>query len=120
MHKILVHGCDIIEYFNLPIGLLSEEALEARHKDIRKHRLHHTRKISRKHTNIDLMQRLLLSSDPLISSYRTSTSKRTVGNMADIAKYIETTNTVETFTELGISTDIQFSDSDSEQSNESE
>ena len=42
VHKLLVHGADIISYFDLPIGLLTEEALEARHKEIQKHRLHHT------------------------------------------------------------------------------
>ncbi|CAH1114773.1 unnamed protein product [Psylliodes chrysocephalus] len=47
VHKILVHGCDIIGSFDLPIGQLSEEALEARHKEVRKHRLSHTRKTSR-------------------------------------------------------------------------
>ena len=37
VHKILIHGCDIIQNINIPIGYLSEEALEARHKEIRKY-----------------------------------------------------------------------------------
>lgn len=45
VHKILIHGADIIKYASLPIGMMSEEALEARNKDLRKYRLHHTRKI---------------------------------------------------------------------------
>lgn len=32
MHKILLHGADIIENAILPIGQLSEEAAEARNK----------------------------------------------------------------------------------------
>ncbi|XP_050308009.1 uncharacterized protein LOC126744581 isoform X1 [Anthonomus grandis grandis] len=32
VHKVLVHGCDIIDFFELPIGQLAEDALEARHR----------------------------------------------------------------------------------------
>lgn len=35
MHLVLVHGADIMETFELPIGTYSEEALEARNKHIR-------------------------------------------------------------------------------------
>lgn len=76
LHKLLIHGKDIISYFDLPIGHLSEEALEARHKEIRKNRLSHTRKTSRLHSNQDLMNILLLTSDPLISSLRKTMTKR--------------------------------------------
>ncbi|CAH1955005.1 unnamed protein product [Acanthoscelides obtectus] len=34
VHKVLVYGCEIIDAFYLPIGELSEDALEARHKEI--------------------------------------------------------------------------------------
>ena len=70
LHKLLIHGSDIIENFHLPIGLLSEESQEARNKDFRNFRERFTRKISRKLTNEDIMSRLLCSSDPLISSLR--------------------------------------------------
>src|SRR5699024_2290508 len=36
VHKLLCHGPEIINFFNLPIGQLSEEALEASHKEFRK------------------------------------------------------------------------------------
>ncbi|CAH1994756.1 unnamed protein product [Acanthoscelides obtectus] len=75
VHKVLVHGCEIIDAFCLPIGELSEDALEARHKEVRKHRLSHTRKCSRTDTNKDLMRDLLLTSDPFISSKRKVSSK---------------------------------------------
>lgn len=70
VHKILIHGADVIGSLVLPIGQLSEEALESRHKDCRYYREHSTRKIGRKQTIEDLLHALLISSDPLISSIR--------------------------------------------------
>lgn len=70
VHKILIHGPAIIRSCLVPIGELSEEAAEARNKDIKSFRRKHTRKISRVLTNTDLFNRLLLSSDPFISGQR--------------------------------------------------
>lgn len=75
VHKILIHGADIIEKVSLPIGMMSEEALEARNKDFRSYRLNHTRKNSRLNTMEDLIHTLLVSSDPIITSKSKSTSK---------------------------------------------
>ncbi len=75
VHKVLFHGSDIIESLNLPIGLYSEEAAEARNKDFRRIREHHTRKMSRIETNTDLIHGLLVSSDPVISGLRTPFNK---------------------------------------------
>lgn len=78
MHKILMHGATIIEKALLPIGQLSEEAAEARNKHFRAYRQNFARKFSREQCNLDVYHRLLLSSDPLISSLRpkkTSISK---------------------------------------------
>src|SRR5699024_4250400 len=44
VHKVLIHGADIIETMLCPIGQLSEDALEARHKEYGKYRESHTRK----------------------------------------------------------------------------
>lgn len=68
VHKILVHGAEVIKSAILPIGQLSEEAMEARNKDLRNYREHHTRKTSRCENNEDLLHALLVSSDPVISS----------------------------------------------------
>jgi len=38
IHKILIHGEEIIKAAVLPIGMLSEEALESRNKDFKKYR----------------------------------------------------------------------------------
>lgn len=60
----------------LPIGLMTEEAQEACNKLIKNLRQDFTRKISRTATMTDLMNRLLLSSDPYISSDRKLPAKR--------------------------------------------
>lgn len=70
LHKILVHGRDIIHSSALPIGLLSEQAGEARNKFWRYDREHHSRKSHRQKTMLDLFHRALESSDPFISNVR--------------------------------------------------
>lgn len=76
LHKILLHGADIISSFDLPIGQLSEDVQEARHKEYRHYREHNTRKTSRVETNTDLFHMFLISSDPLISSIRKLPNKK--------------------------------------------
>lgn len=56
VHKILFHGAEIIKHAIMPIGQLSEEATEARHKQFRKYRLEYTRKA----TNEDLLNHSLI------------------------------------------------------------
>ena len=68
VHKVLVHGGDVIESMLLPIGSMSEEAQEARNKHFKSYRCDFARKISLTDTNRDLMNRLLCSSDPKIAS----------------------------------------------------
>lgn len=70
VHKILIHGADVIRFAVVPIGQLSEEVQESRHKEVRRYRECNTRKMSRITTNEDLMHSLLISSDPLITSKR--------------------------------------------------
>lgn len=82
VHKVLLHGADVIEKMAVPIGLLSEEALEARNKDFRYIRQHHTRKTSRQKTMQDLMNQLFVSSDPFISFLSGSTAKCSKNNIA--------------------------------------
>lgn len=70
VHKILIHGYEIISNFLLPIGQLSEEAQESRIKDFKIYRERFSRKTSRQANLEDVFQRLLVSSDPLITSLR--------------------------------------------------
>ncbi|CAG9760196.1 unnamed protein product [Ceutorhynchus assimilis] len=67
MHKILMHSATVIKNALLPIGQLSEEAAEARNKHFRQYRQNFARKFSRVSCNLDVINRLLLSSDPLLS-----------------------------------------------------
>lgn len=64
VHKVLVHGADVIEALPLPLGRLSEEAQEARNKDVRAYRLHHARKDTLLHNIADQFGCLLVTSDP--------------------------------------------------------
>lgn len=70
VHKILMHGAQVIAEAILPIGQLSEEAAEARNKHFRKYRVDYARKFSRTECNRDILNRLLLTSDPFISCSR--------------------------------------------------
>lgn len=76
VHKILCHGSSIAKSFMIPIGQLSEEAQEAKNKDIKNFREYHSRKTSRIDTNTDIFNRLLLSSDPLLSNLREVKKKK--------------------------------------------
>ena len=62
LHKILIHGPEIIESLVLPIDLSSEETQESRNKD------------SRTKTNEDVMKRPICIPDPVISSNRKTVS----------------------------------------------
>ena len=70
VHKLLIHGAEIVKYALLPIGQLSEDAQESRNKDIKNFRLHHSRKCSRESNMRDIFNRLLSTSDPFLSSIR--------------------------------------------------
>ena len=76
MHKLLVHSGQIIANFELPIGMYTEEAQEARNKDSKHIREHHTRKISRILTITDQFNQLHVTSDPIVSSYSFQNSKK--------------------------------------------
>lgn len=68
IHKILIHGPQIVEWAPLPIGQLSEDAQEARNKDIKQYREHFSRKSERSKTMEDIFHRMMITSDPYISS----------------------------------------------------
>lgn len=87
VHKILLHGAEVIEHALLPIGELSEEAQECRNKDYKTWREHHTRKDSRLHCNEDLLHILLVSSDPLISSLRNIKKKNFRSSRKHVKNY---------------------------------
>ncbi len=69
-HKMIIQGSEIISTMRLPIGKLAEQAQESRNKQIRQIRSAPKRKFSRVVTKTDLLNRLLITSDPYISSIR--------------------------------------------------
>jgi len=68
---------------------LSEEAQEARNKDFKNIREHHTRKINRIVQNEDLIKMLIVSSDPYISSLRVMKKKKLQDLDDDVRSLIE-------------------------------
>lgn len=68
LHKILVHGSQIIAASVMPVGCLGENASEARNKFYKRDRRMHARQNSRINNMMDVFQRSMDSSDPLISS----------------------------------------------------
>lgn len=76
VHKVLVHGATIIKKALVPIGQLSEEAAEARNKHFRLYRAKYSRKSNREACNRDVLNWLLLSSDPFVSCSRQRSTKK--------------------------------------------
>lgn len=70
LHKLFIHGPQIVHYALLPIGQMSEDAQESRNKDFKTYREGFSRKCTREETMKDVLNWLLVSSDPLISSLR--------------------------------------------------
>ena len=50
LHKMIIHGHNIIDTLSLPIGLYSEESGESRNKNTKTYRLYQSRKDTRIHT----------------------------------------------------------------------
>jgi len=70
IHKLLIHGSEIVKNAIVPIGQLSEDAQEANHKYFRKYRENHSRKMSRIQNNEDIFNNMMIASDPIISNSR--------------------------------------------------
>ena len=88
LHRMLIHGHEVIRRKPVPIGLLSEEAQESRNKDVKNFRERYSRKFDRPSSNEDLMVRLLASSDPLITSLRRSHGQKAELDLPEDAKYL--------------------------------
>lgn len=89
VHKVLLHGADLMTNFDLPIGYFSEEAQEARNKDFRNIRENHSRKSSRENTNEDILHWLLISSDPVITCARTFLPKKHIAHDSEVMTLFE-------------------------------
>ncbi|CAH2102663.1 unnamed protein product [Euphydryas editha] len=76
VHKLLIHGADIIKELPLPVGLFSEDVLETNQKEYKSIRLFHARKTSRIDTNTDIVHWMLIASDPVIASKRRNHNRK--------------------------------------------
>ena len=85
LHRVLVHGKEIVQATPLAIGITSEEGSEANTKFARHFLKHHTRKTSNTNTIVDLFNRLMNISDPLVIAFSKETEKKTREIQADLA-----------------------------------
>ena len=76
-------SAQVIRHHGIPIGMLTEEALEARHKECRLYRLSNTRKMSREETLLDLFIMLFVSSDPVVTSARGFEREKRTNRVSD-------------------------------------
>ena len=76
LHKMLMHGRQIIETLCIAVSHSSKEGLEATHKLLRNARQYHTCKQSRIRSNRDLIHWLLVVSDPLLAGLRKKSSHK--------------------------------------------
>jgi hypothetical protein len=76
LHKLLLHGKEVVKGSTLPIGMLSEQAGESRNKLYRQFREFHARKTSRKDNLSDVFNRSMDSSDPIVSNFSLDDRKK--------------------------------------------
>ena len=112
LHRVLVHGEDIIKATPVAIGTTSEEGSEANAKFARKFLKHHTRKSSHKDTMFDLFHRLLDISDPFVVSQSFVANEKQIRKIpADMALLISESRENNTQSQLNVSIcDMSFSD----------
>lgn len=70
VHKVLFHGWKMISNFSLPIGMYSEAAIEHLHQILKKAKVMYSRKMSQLLENTDIIRRMLIESDFVISKLR--------------------------------------------------
>jgi hypothetical protein len=111
VHKLLIHGSEIAESAILPIGQMSEEAQESCNKYIRKFRTDYTRKCSRIKTMQDLFLRLMMTSDPFISSLKKLPTKKIKSLSPEAVKLLIQPSTTES---KNYENDLSISDTSSD------
>ena len=67
MHKLLIHGCDIVRQFPMPIAFYAEDASESSHKIYRDTLKNHSRQSNRQYHIEDTFNRMIYLTDPIIS-----------------------------------------------------
>jgi hypothetical protein len=103
----------------LPIGQLSEEAQESRNKDLKLFREFHARKMSRVSTNEDLLNRLFITSDQLISSLPQLTPRKSATICKEVLSLLEEASIESSSKEAAGTSTSRNLESESEESNSS-
>lgn len=93
VHKVLVHGHQIIDTCLVPVGCLGEHASESRNKLYKSDRRGHARKCSRLDNITDVFNRSMDSSDPLLSSTYLKQRANTIKKPLTSRSYISITST---------------------------
>lgn len=91
LHRILIHGAQVIRSSVLPVGMFAEHAAESLNKLYRYERIFHARKDSMEHNIFDMFTRLQISSDPFISSIKlqdTKTKKKSHLKSLELNQYL--------------------------------
>lgn len=78
VHRVLIHGAEIIAVSPLSVGKLTEENGEHRNKLIKSDRIAHARHTSRENNLRDIFSRALETSDPLITKLTQDGRKKKV------------------------------------------
>ena len=78
LHKILCHSKNIIMTLPSSPGFFGEEGAESCYKYYRQNRRYHSRKCSRKSNLLDVFNRALDSSDPIVSSAKLDVSMKRI------------------------------------------
>ena len=96
LHKILCHSKNIIMTLPLSPGFFGEEVAESCNKYYRQNRRYHSGKCSRKSNFLDVFNRALDSSDPIVSSAKLDVSmkriKHQVSQAVKISYYLKVMN----------------------------
>ena len=97
-HKLLIHGCQIAKNFPLPMAYFAEDGLESWHNYFRSNTKNHCRQSSRKNLILDLYNRAIEMSDPVISLIgieKRIAILRKHQISAEVEKYIQTKSVFE-------------------------
>jgi len=111
IHKVLVHGQDIVEACPVPIGWTSEESSEANNKFIRKYLSQHTRKTSHLDTMSDLFHRLMQVSDPCLTAKSWKEDKKKFSLTVEMKELLHIPN---------LESSVEISETEDDDENESD
>lgn len=117
VHKVLIHGYQIMESSVLPLGFLGENASEPRNKYYKSDRRSHPRQNYRFNNMTDVLHRGIDTSDPLISSIvvnKRAAQKQSKPLPADVISLLKTPS----FESQNINSTIDDSDTDSDSETE--